>query len=184
MGIIGKDFKYKVIPSFLNEDVLEILKIYCEMRHRTNITSFDDLQSDTMDTKFYGDPLMESILLKKITLMEKESGKNLLPTYAFWRMYTKFSDLKKHSDRDSCEISVTVNVGSDKPWPIYIEGTPVTLEPGDAVMYLGCELEHWREEYDGDWCAQFFLQYVDKDGKNTEHYRDKRHYWGTKNNAI
>ena len=94
MGIIGKDFKYKVIPSFLNEDVLEILKIYCEMRHRTNITSFDDLQSDTMDTKFYGDPLMESILLKKITLMEKESGKNLLPTYAFWRMYTKFSDLK------------------------------------------------------------------------------------------
>jgi len=28
-----------------------------------------------------------------------------------------------------------------------MEGTPVDLSEGDAVIYLGCELEHWREEF-------------------------------------
>jgi len=178
MGVIGKDFKFKIIPSFLSSDELEICNIYCEMKHRTNLTSFDTLQSDVMDTYFYGDPLMESILLKKKSLIEKKVGKDLLPTYAFWRMYTKYADLKKHTDRESCEISATVNVGSDKPWPIYMGNETVILQPGDAVLYLGCEIEHWREEFEGDWCAQFFLHYVDKDGKNYEYFRDKRNYFG------
>ena len=42
--------------------------------------------------------------------MEKETNKKLLPTYAFWRTYTKFAVLEKHTDRPSCEISVTVNI--------------------------------------------------------------------------
>ena len=111
--------------------------------------------------------------------MEKETNKKLLPTYSFWRMYTKFADLKKHSDRPACEISVTVNIGSDgTQWPIFIEGEPIDLSEGDAVIYLGQDLKHWREEFEGDWYAQCFLHYVDKDGKNASEFRDKRIYWG------
>jgi hypothetical protein len=99
--------------------------------------------------------------------MEKETGKKLLATYSYWRMYTKYSHLKKHKDRPSCEISVTVNVGSDgTDWPIIIEDNPIHLKTGDAAIYLGCELEHGREEFKGDWCAQTFLHYVDADGNN------------------
>jgi hypothetical protein len=90
-------------------------------------------------------------------------------------MYTKYSELLKHVDRPSCEISVTVNIGSDgTSWPIYIKGNPVNLKPGEAVIYLGCELPHWRESFKGDWCAQVFLHYVDKNGKNKEWAYDKR----------
>tara|TARA_Y100000356_G_scaffold118678_1_gene109823 strand:+ start:1042 stop:1389 length:348 start_codon:yes stop_codon:yes gene_type:complete len=111
--------------------------------------------------------------------MEKETGLELLPTYAFWRMYTKNAVLEKHTDRPSCEISVTVHIDSDKtPWPIYIDGNPVETKPGDAVIYLGCELEHWRDSFKGDWHAQTFLHYVDKNGPNKDYYMDKRHYWG------
>ena len=120
-------------------------------------------------------------MLSKKSLMELETGKKLLPTYTFWRMYTKYSDLKKHKDRPSCEISVTVHIGSDETqWPIYMEDKPVETKPGDAIIYLGCELLHWREPFEGDWQAQSFLHYVDAEGKNKNFYLDERPYLGLK----
>ena len=179
MGIIKKDFKFKKIENFLTQEEVNFLSLYCEIRHRTNFKSFDLEQGKTGDTKFYGDIVMETILLQKKDLMEKETGLELLPTYAFWRMYTKYAELKKHTDRPACEISVTVHIDSDKtPWPIYIDGNAVETKPGDAVISLGCELPHWRDAFQGDWHAQTFLHYVDKNGKYKDHYMDKRQYWG------
>jgi hypothetical protein len=179
MGIIGKDFKYKKIENFLSKEEIELLNLYCEIRHRVNPKHFFEDGISIPNSSFYADPLMESLMLKKKSLMEKETGKKLLATYSYWRMYTKYSHLKKHKDRPSCEISVTVNVGSDgTDWPIIIEDNPIHLKTGDAAIYLGCELEHGREEFKGDWCAQTFLHYVDADGNNKSFEKDKRLYWG------
>jgi len=181
MGIIGKDFKYKKIENFLSKDEVDICNLYCEMKHRVNLTSFDESKGSVSipNSFFYGDPLMESIMLQKKSIMEYETGKKLLATYSFWRMYTKYSDLKKHKDRPSCEISATINIGSDgTDWPIYMEGNKIDLKPGDAAIYLGCELEHHREEFKGDWCAQTFIHYVDAEGNNTSFEKDNRPYWG------
>ena len=179
MGIIRKDFNFKKIENFLTQEEVNFLSSYCEIKHRNNSSNFDLFQSNNGDTKFYGDTVMETIMLQKKYLMEKETGLELLPTYAFWRMYTKNAVLEKHTDRPSCEVSVTVHIDSDKtPWPIYIDGNPVETKPGDAVIYLGCELEHWRDSFKGDWHAQTFLHYVDKNGPNKDYYMDKRHYWG------
>jgi hypothetical protein len=49
-------------------------------------------------------------------------------------------------------------LGGD-PWPIFVEGVPVDLTPGDLLLYKGCELEHWREEFQGEQCGQLFLHY-------------------------
>jgi hypothetical protein len=94
-------------------------------------------------------------------------------------VYEKGSILKRHKDRPSCEISTTLNLGGD-PWAIYLDttgsnnvideyknimkpdapkGIRVDLEPGDMLVYSGCELEHWREEFNGNICAQVFLHY-------------------------
>jgi len=59
-----------------------------------------------------------------------------------------------------------------------MDGAQLNLEKGDGALYLGCELEHWREEFKGDHYFQTFLHYVDEEGENTEHYMDKRNYWG------
>jgi len=40
-------------------------------------------------------------------------------------------------------------------------------------------VEHWREEFKGDWHAQTFLHYVDKNGPNQQWARDKRILLGT-----
>ena len=63
-------------------------------------------------------------------------------------------------------------------WPIFIEGNALNLEKGDAAIYLGCDSEHWREEFKGDHQFQAFLHYVDAEGENKKHYMDKRKYWG------
>ena len=111
--------------------------------------------------------------------MAKETGLNLVPTYSYARIYKKGDELKRHKDRPSCEISTTLNLGGD-PWPIFIDGTgadsvideyknihkhnapkgtKVLLEVGDMLVYSGCELEHWREPFEGSVCGQVFLHY-------------------------
>ena len=179
MGIIGKDFQYKVIKNFLSPEEIKLLSNYCEIKHRTNLYHFDNVQSNIMDTAFKNDSVMDSLLLSKQNLMEKEVGKKLLPTYSFWRAYTKYAVLKKHKDRPSCEISVTVFIDGDGPkWPIYMEGNEVNLEKGDAVAYLGIDLFHWRDEFLGDYQFQTFLHYVDAEGPHKEWHMDKKVYWG------
>ena len=174
-----KNFKYKLIKNFLTQEEIKLLNNYCAIKHRANFDSFDFDQNNNGDTYFYGDPLMESLMINKLQLIQKETELELLPTYAYWRMYTMFADLEKHKDRPACEISVTVMIGSDKTsWPIYMDGTEINMQPGDAVIYLGCEIEHWREEFKGDWHAQAFLHYVDKNGPYKNFILDERQILG------
>jgi hypothetical protein len=59
-----------------------------------------------------------------------------------------------------------------------MDGTEINMQPGDAVIYLGCEIEHWREEFKGDWHAQAFLHYVDKNGPYKNFILDERQILG------
>ena len=114
----------------------------------------------------YADPVMETLLVKMLPVMKQHTNLDLIPTYSYIRAYTKGDVLKRHKDRPSCEISTTLNLGGD-PWPIFIEpsgevgkeGTKVLLEVGDMLVYSGCELEHWREPFEGNICGQVFLHY-------------------------
>mgnify|MGYP003132975063 FL=1 len=124
----------------------------------------------------YADLVMETLLEKVRPRMEKETKLKLIPTYSYARIYKKGDILHRHKDRFSCEVSTTLFLGGD-PWDIYLEpkknvgkspdpyvpttnkGIKVTLKPGDMLIYSGCELEHWREAFQGDHSAQVFLHY-------------------------
>jgi len=84
--------------------------------------------------------------------LEKIIGKELNNSYYFDRFYYYGSELTKHKDRHSCEISVTIHIDTNikKDWPIKVESYngqvySINLHPGDAVVYKGCELLHWRD---------------------------------------
>ena len=132
----------------------------------------------------YADPVMETLMMKVLPIMQQKTGLELLPTYSYARIYKKGDILKRHKDRPSCEISSTVHLGGDK-WPIFIDGTGqdnvinerknihkpgapkgirVDLKPGDMLIYSGCELEHWREPFQGEVCSQVFLHYNHANG--------------------
>jgi len=107
--------------------------------------------------------------------MEKETGYKLNETYSYARIYKLGDVLHRHKDRYSCEVSTTLHLGGD-PWPIYLDptgkkgqaGIKVELEPGDMLMYSGCEVEHWREPFPGKDCAQVFLHYNDSQKKTAD----------------
>jgi hypothetical protein len=176
MGIIGKDFKYKKINNLLDKNLINFFKYYFKFRHQIDnqINLFNADKITAGDSQHYSDMATESLLINLKSKIEKNVGKKLLPTYSFWRMYTYGSYLKKHKDRPSCEISVTINIMGDTDWPIYIEDKEIFLKPGDGVVYLGCELNHERKKLKGDHQAQIFLHYVEEGGKNQDYIFDKR----------
>ena len=145
----------------------------------------------------YSDMLMETLMMKVLPVMQQHTEMNLIPCYTYTRIYKKGDILHRHKDRPSCEISTTLHLGGD-PWPIFLDptgadnilsgtetttvvkpnapkGIPVDLEVGDMLVYSGCELEHWREPFEGDNCAQVFLHYNNVDGPfGTQNKFDKR----------
>ena len=134
----------------------------------------------------YSDIAMETLLEKVKPVMEKHTGIKLSPTYSYARIYKKGDVLPRHKDRYSCEISTTLNLGGDK-WPIYLDptgkkgqaGIKVNLNPGDMLIYSGCELEHWREEFKGKDCVQVFLHYNKSSSKKAkENLYDGRPFIG------
>ena len=163
---------YKLIKNFFSKEELELLQKYCHIKLDMNKDyELDDGQS--FSPAWYNDPLMNALLDLKLPLVEKESNLELFQTYAYWRYYVFGGTLKKHTDRPACEISVTACMKKYDDWPIIVEGTEFELEEGDAVLYAGCDQEHWRPGiYKGEGMAQVFFHYVNKNGPYTEHAYD------------
>ena len=126
----------------------------------------------------YCDSITESLLLHCKPQVENVIGKEIVPSYSFWRTYFKGEVLKRHSDRASCQISVTlcIDMSDDKdPWDIFVDGYAVKLQRGEGVVYRGFSQEHWREPLLYDWHRQVFLHYIEKDGPfYPEHKYDGR----------
>ena len=135
----------------------------------------------------YGDWAMETLLMFMIPIMKAKTGMELVPTYSYTRLYEKGNILKRHKDRPRCEISTTLHLGGDE-WPLFLDptggdyviygkggeekivkpgapkGVRVDLKVGDMLIYSGCDLEHWREPFQGNVCSQVFLHYNHANG--------------------
>jgi hypothetical protein len=136
-------------------------------------------------------PAITETLLDVMTpILSKTINCELYPTYSYLRIYVKGADLEKHQDRPSCEVSATVplSYNSHYIWPLYIETgnkvRAVELEAGDALIYKGIELPHWREAFEGERQVQVFLHYVKKNGNYSEFKFDKRPSLSHQNVAV
>ena len=169
--------KYKVVKQAINYELANFLFNYfllkreaVEHMYNTNMVYDNGMLGTWKDQQIpntysiYGDTAFDTLLMKMLPVMKKETGLDVVPTYSYARMYKKGDELKKHKDRPSCEISTTLNLGGD-PWPIFLENNKVMLETGDMLIYEGCKLEHWREPFEGDNCGQVFLHYNNANGQ-------------------
>lgn len=167
---------YMVVPGFIDTDYAKRLEtefVVTDAKFNFN----GDEQAPNSASCFNFHPAVE-LLANKTSTVSELIGETVLPTYTYSRIYRNGSILQKHTDRPSCEISMTVHLGGDKPWAIWVE-TPerekkcVTLNPGDAMLYLGCVAPHWRKEFEGDYYAQIFLHYVRSRGLYGGTYFDR-----------
>ena len=128
----------------------------------------------------YADPFMEALLEALIPRVNAMTGLGVKPTYSYFRVYKKGDVLLRHTDRPSCEVSLTLNLGqgAGPSWPIWTakdnQTRSLVLDPGDALLYKGLEVAHWREQFEGERLAQVFLHYVDERGPHSEWAYDKR----------
>lgn len=113
--------------------------------------------------------------------LEKVIGRKLYNTYFYDRFYFAGQALSLHADRPACEISVSVHVSSntEECWPLWIktpdtyndetktivkeqgESRSVCLEPGDGMIYKGCERPHWRDPLPSRHSGNFNIRKLD-----------------------
>ena len=127
----------------------------------------------------HGEFACETLLETLWPVIEQSVGEELIPTYSYSRLYVNENKLEKHTDRPSCEVSVTIQLGRSHhyAWPIYMGERRYDMAEGDGVIYSGCDVEHWRNECQGPpgyYSGQVFLHYVRATGPYAEFAGDKR----------
>ena len=180
--------KYLVIKKAISKELANFIYHYFNLKRNTTayllnkrlISPFEESWGTFKDTQVPGtfscfsDLVMETLLAGLKLKIEKATKFKLIETYSYARIYKNGDILKRHKDRQSCAVSATLSLGGDRVWPIYLEpsgktnqkGIAVKLNPGDMMLYSGCDVEHWREPYEGKDCGQVFLHYNSKNDPN------------------
>jgi len=180
MEVIGnfKENRYAFAKGLIPKDLCATATQYALFRQKYFDHREDPVTGQIPNTtSIYGDTLMETLMYFMHPHMEQVTGLKLCPTYTYYRVYKPGDELKRHSDRESCQISTTVCLGfdykgvsDDYRWGMYVDpeanhwakqgnqgggfesdnrdGVLLKQNPGDCIVYTGTELEHWRDPFD------------------------------------
>lgn len=143
------------------------------------------LRKNALEVHGRHSPAMMGLHWGLTSRVAEEVGRQLVPSFAFFRMYFRDDVCRVHSDRPACEVSLSVTIGySDgKPWDLSI-GTAsdfdtlaiaddfgeepfrsYAMRPGDGLLYHGSRRRHGRLVPNPNcWSAHLFLQWVDPSG--------------------
>jgi len=171
-----REFRYLWITNLLPKAMRDFLKVYYDILLSNQMFFTDDQCPSSLSLG--GDPGLDAVLEWVRPKIGRLVGLELTPTYSYTRLYAEGEVLARHTDRPACEISVTVSVKIPKgmgPSVIYLKppGLPEThveMHEGDACIYAGLEVEHWREPFPSDGYIQLFLHFIDTRGKNFPKY--------------
>tara|TARA_R100000908_G_scaffold64338_1_gene47879 strand:+ start:2009 stop:2617 length:609 start_codon:yes stop_codon:yes gene_type:complete len=192
------------IPEFLPKQILNLSYSYSLIKF-SNTKDFEiDDQANSL-IGVYSDTFMETLMEASTPVVEQNVGKKLFPTYSYFRIYDKGSDLKIHKDRPSCEYTVALCLGAhpaDVPYEIFVGEESDTSDykyysnegeynrykidykfpmvPNNALIFKGMDKIHWREYCKHDHFMTVFLHYVDQEGEYKEWKFDKRKSLGEK----
>mgnify|MGYP003120143252 FL=1 len=159
--------KYKYVKNMLSQDLVNFLTNYSlqNMRETDRVRNALSLHSSKSE-------IYTQILYHLHPIMEKETGLKLKPIYSYNRIYYGGSELEKHKDRASCEISASITLNynyenKNYKWPLCMGDMPIVIKTGDGVIYKGAEIEHWRPVFcqtENSWHHQLFIHYVNLNG--------------------
>lgn len=139
-------------------------------------------------------PAMQTFLWGLTPMLCELIGRDLLPSYDYFRIYSQGDICRVHADRPSCEhsMSLTLAYADDQVWPLELgsvpqDGSPgpladafgaephvaLAMQPGDAVLYRGVALRHGRTSPNlNRWSAHLFMHWVDRGGSYRDHAFD------------
>lgn len=120
-----------------------------------------------------GERVMQYYHRELYGLFARVIGDPIKPSYAYFASYLRGATLAKHHDREQCKFTASLLLeylagpSDDQGWPLHLElpasgeQIAVHLEPGDCLLFSGCEQPHHRHELRGERSTSFLLHYVD-----------------------
>lgn len=193
---------YAFVEQFIPREVATALVQRLELDLKASGSSFDKfarkldlMNKPTVEISGHYYPPLLTFLWGLTPIVSHLTGRDLLPSYDYFRIYSKDDILRVHCDRPSCEhsASLTLFYSDDKAWPLDIasertEGpdylkdsfgdephTSLRMMPGDAVLYQGVNHRHGRATPNPNrWSAHLFLHWVDRSGPHADHAFDAK----------
>lgn len=161
---------YIVIRQMITQD--EAQKLYQYTLEKLALGNADDGQVPGSPS-FYQDKEVAKLQKKLAPMIEAAIQTSLIPVFCYHRVYRTGAVLRIHKDSTRAEISATMNLGQKgEPWDIslvdYDENTQhIKLYPGDALIYFGNRLHHWRGKLiNADLVSQIMFHFVSRNFKN------------------
>jgi len=175
-------------PPALTHQLLNVLRDRLDSAPLENQVSATGVTKKRVAVQVYSKqfPTIEAFLWGLTPVVAQAVGKDLLPTYCYFRAYQRDDTCFVHNDRPACEVSLSLTLGySDGiPWaldvarqrlPTFVAPTTQTFddEPyasammqlGDAVIYQGVFHRHGRVTPNpNSWSAHMFMHWVDANG--------------------
>jgi hypothetical protein len=164
------------VPGFIDRRLAQMLYTTLLLRQYRGEGKRDDHVPTALS--FWGDSTLDAFHLTVLPSVESVVGGPLFPTYCYARVYAHGDTLLRHHDREACEIVASVHLGhrGAAPPPIcFATGHAVAQEPGDAVIFHGATIDHWRDTFLGDDFGQIFMNFVRADGPHRWQALDGRH---------
>jgi hypothetical protein len=106
-------------------------------------------------------------------LISRVAGEPVKPSYSYVSAYREGAILRAHVDRKQCEFTLSLaledNLQSDSTsWPLWFQSdrgkVALNQAAGDAVLFRGCELPHWRDKSPpGHSSTMLLFHYVSRD---------------------
>jgi hypothetical protein len=191
------DNGFTVVENAITEETAELcvtqFQLFANILHRKHNAQVQEFRwaDEQVNNSFpaYGQLWADSLMLMLMPKISSITGITLLPSYTYARIYYPGAIMRKHTDRPSCEISLTMTLGVEGDvWPIYIENFSgqtyeLVLKPRSMLVYRGTELAHWRNEQHSNTKIQYqlFCHYVNARGPYNYHVFDGRPVLGINN---
>ena len=195
---------YTLLDGLISREVADVFLSMTQKSMGKSVADFEKFadEPDIIEKKAYElygfhFPPALSLAWGLTPFMEEATGVALYPTYAYFRVYQKGARCKAHSDRFSCEHSVTMTLGSSdgESWPFMVGGRRLTdtdvetraitddfgddpystfdLAPGDGLLYQGIRYRHARLKPNPNrWSAHIFMHWVGRDGPYKDYIFD------------
>lgn len=173
---------YLVVPDFLDAGDLDFVARSIETSRRLDRMLCKDMIVPEGADEEYSPVAGELMLRHYRPKIEALIGRQLLESFAYWRIYTHGTQLLRHVDRNAVEIGATVTIRAEPERecsPLFLDDLKgevqrIAMPPGTGVIYMGTKLPHWRDPIAAQEQWQMFLCYVLKDGDHAEEHFDGR----------
>jgi len=164
---------YAPVAGLIHPFHIAALRRYYRHQLRTGNLYFGDDQSPLRYIA-YNDPVARFFHRQLTPAFSALASAPLKASYVYLASYQPGAILRKHTDREQCDFSITLCLDYSPeprhatPWPLQLHKKSGTVKVfqaiGDALLYRGCELPHSRAPLpDGHTSTSIFFHYVRED---------------------